>query len=419
MHDLLLPDFTLRYHKSNVTTLLVFHLSEEPAPVLLSGDATGVIVLWDLITRRPIANYRIANDPQIVAFQYLEPSLVAVLCKDHKLRILCIESLPRWKQVYEIPVNTLNFANFLLQKLESNWFRLICCNTEDSEAIDVYIFHLSNLNSLKRVHKKLRFFEKVAPLVGDELGLEKLGIVMRFVELDGVIYCGLESGFVIGFKFFDSVSENFDDEASQTSCFTLEIVYISNANYPNPILDLCAAPGYILSSSTDDKVGIHKWQQLCGLTSPNIQHSSILENELKLTKNNFKRIPVTEVSHLKQLDDCLLLGSWSGETTVLDRQDALISKFVKSKSMLEVTENSKGNLQGNGNVAKSGSRNCKISSLEGISGAEVRKGTDSNLLDPPIQMGRRRRVETFMQSSWCIIGYDDGSIAFYRLKSAN
>ncbi|AQZ10533.1 ASA1 (YPR085C) [Zygosaccharomyces parabailii] len=410
MNDLLLPDYTLRFHKSSVTTLLVLQLPGDPAPVLLSGDATGVLVLWNLITRRPITNYHIENSPQLVALQYIGLALVAVLCKDHKVRIFNLGDLPRWKQVYEIPINTLNFANFVIENLGEAWFRLICCNTQDSQFIDIYVFHLSDLHSLRRVYKGLNFYESLIPLLGDSVKLDKLGIAMKFVECNGVIYCGMESGFVIGFTMTKGKTGGPEDEESGNQ--SVKIVYVSNVHYPDPVLDMCVTPQFILSSSTGNKIGVHDWRKLSYPNSPNDS------GRLVLTKDNFKRVPLSQVSHVKQVDDFLLLASWSGETVVLNQHYAQIAKFVKSRSILQVTENSKGNLQGTSatTLSKEGSLNRKITSLQGISAAHEIIEAEHKAMCAIIPMGEKRRLQKFIENAWCVVSYEDGSIAFYRLE---
>ncbi|AQZ14182.1 ASA1 (YPR085C) [Zygosaccharomyces parabailii] len=413
MNDLRLPDYTLRFHKSSVTTLLVLQLPGDPTPVLLSGDATGVLILWNLITRRPITNYHIETSPRLVALQYIGLASVAVLCKDHKLRIFNIGDLPRWKQVYEIPINTLNFANFVIENLGDAWFRLICCNTQDAESIDIYVFHLTDLHSLRRVYKGLKFYESLIPLLGDTVKLDKLGIAMKFVECNGVIYCGMESGFVIGFTMIKAKKTDGpeDEEPANQS---VRIVYVSNVHYPDPVLDLCVTPQFILSSSTGNKIGVHDWRKL---SYPNSSNENC---PLVLTKDNFKRVPLSQVSHVKQVDDFLLLASWSGEIVVLDQHYAFIAKFVKSKSLLQVTENSKGNLQGSSatTLSKENSLNCKITSLQGISAVHVRTEAENKAMSATISMGKKRRLQKFIENAWCIVSYEDGSIAFYRLEEA-
>ncbi|GAV53440.1 hypothetical protein ZYGR_0AI07240 [Zygosaccharomyces rouxii] len=396
MNGIKLPEYTLRFHKSSVTDLLVLDLPQDTAPSLVSGDATGTLCLWDLIRRRPISTHCIENEPPIVALQYVDGGLLAVLDKHHKLRLFRING--SWKQVYEIPVNTLNFANFLIQRIGTEWYRLICCNTQDSESIDIYEFYLTSLHTLKRVHKGLKFYQAISSFtLPTGLKLDKLGIVMKFTEWHSVIFCGMESGVVIGFKLIDNNQ--------------VEIVYVSHVHYPNPVLDLHPGKNSLLSSSTDDKIGIHALN--CQQNGVDLKRQApiLLNSELHSLSTNFKQVPVSQIAHIKKLENVLLLSSWSGETIVTNEQDEILDKFCKSKSSVEVNENPQGNLQSNKSSSKSANPNCKVSSLEGLSGSN----SCSSKYVVSKNAGQRRRIESFLQNSWCIIGYDDGNIAFHRL----
>lgn len=395
MNGIQLPEYTLRSHKSSVTGLLVLHLPQDVAPSLISGDATGTLCLWDLIRRRPIYVHQIENKAPIVALQYVDDGLLAVLDKHHKLRIFKLDG--SWEQVYEIPVNTLNFANFLIRRLGNDLYRLICCNTQDSGSIDIYEFHLSSLHSLKRIHKGLKFYEAIHSLEFlTGLKLDKLGIVMKFTEWHGVIFCGMESGFVIGFKL---------SEDNQ-----VEIVYVSHVHYPNPILDLYPGKDSLLSSSIDDKIGIHNVNRRPDRMDLKRHDQILLSCELQSPSTNFKPVPISQISHIKKLENLLLLSSWSGETIATDHQGKILNKFSKPKSSVEVNENPQGNIQTNKTHSKKANPNCKVNSLEGISSWNE----NSNYVIST-NVGQRRRIEKFLQSNWCIIGYEDGNIACHRL----
>lgn len=396
MNGIHLPEYTLRFHKSSVTDLLVLHLPQNVAPLLVSGDATGTLCIWDLIKRRPISTHCIEKEPPVVALQYVDDGLLAVLDKQHKLRIFNIDGT--WKQVYEIPVNTLNFANFLIQRLDNELYRLTCCNTQDSESIDIYEFCLSSLHSLRRIHKGLKFYQTISSFtLPTGLRLDKLGIVMKFTEWHGIIYCGMESGFVIGFKLVD------DNQ--------VEIVYVSHVHYPNPILDLYPGKDSLLSTSIDDKIGIHelKFQQ----NGVNLKHQApiLLNSELNSLGTNFKQVPISQIAYIKKMENLLLLSSWSGETIVTNEQNEILNKFSKSKSIVEVNENPQGNFQTHKSSSKSANPNRKVSSLEGLSSLSFSNSNHAI----SVNVGQRRRIERFSQNSWCIVGYDDGNIAFYRL----
>lgn len=459
MREILLPDFTLRYHKHSVTALQFIELPlRHAAPILLSGDANGLLVFWDVITRRSITSYDLGSDVPVVALQYLGDELLSILTKDHKLRLLQIYSegepivqpnekskLFQLRQVYEIPINTLNFANFIIQKLGDQLYRLVCCNTQDSESIDIYTFHLSDLHSLKRIHRSLNFYEmlKALPCTSDVIKSEKLGIVMKFAECNGIIYCAMENGFVIGFRLHDQVkllpsqiTVSPDNSNGKTLSKTdgkdynlkdiVEVVYVSRVHYPNPILDLCtnsSRDGNILSSSIDNVIGLHSVlnSENAALTKEydyilGASQNIIARRGLKVSTQNSKTVPASKVGHLVQLENLLLMSTWSGQTLILEPNDIILAKYSKSKCNLLSNESPQGNIQESNESTKKDKRWCRVSSLAGSSRGVRRHELQLQSIAAS-SPGQRRRIEKFLQNSWCAIGYDDGSIALHMLNS--
>lgn len=434
--DIGLPDCSLRYHKSEVTSLIfVTWPLRSQTPILISGDAGGVLVCWDPVTRRPIFTFNRNLESRVVVIQDLEDGLIAVLFKDHKLRFLQLPNkslqstnskgcdtnelaAPELNEIYKIPVNTLNFANFLLQKIGERSYRLVCTNTQDSEAIDIYTFNLSDMHSLKRIYKGVNFsgiIEKI-PNEPPASKADKLGIVMKFIERDGDIYCGLESGYVIGFRLHNNAESNEDNISSSFNF--IEIVYVSSAHYPNPVLDLSldTSNGDILSTSTADQIGIHRNFQL----KPNVKEKFISDDsgfikapvDMTIACTIFQQMPMSKLSHIVPLNDCLLISSWTGRTLII-RANEVLAKISKSKSSVMVSESSQGSFQGE-NDTKKDRRTCKVSSLAGYPSpaGQAELGHESDI---KIRPGQRRRIKNFLEKSWCVIGYEDGSIAFHQI----
>lgn len=436
--DIKLPDCSLRYHKSEVTFLLSVEWPKEcPTPILISGDASGVLVFWNTLARRPIITYNNGPASQVIAVQSLRAGLIAVLFKDHSLRFLelsndCIEGLAEndqiasqssisgLKEVYKIPVNTLNFANFLLQEIGDKSYRLICTNTQDSEAIDIYTFNLSKTHSLKRIYKGVNFGSIVEKIPNELPGTKanKLGIVMRFLEREGDIYCGFESGYIIGFRLYNGAGNVRADNSPASDA--IELVYISSAHYPDPVLDLSLdnSTGKILSTSTTSEIGVHQ-----PLQKSDVDISKYISDESKLIKTppcmklspTIKmHMPVSKISHVIPMNGHMLISSWIGIALVMN-DDGLLAKFAKSKSSVPVTDSCQGTFQGQ-DQAKKDLKSCKISALAGISSA-FDQDLPEFYLKVANHTGQRRRVRKFYESPWCVVGYDDGSIALYRVES--
>lgn len=437
LNDIILPDYSLRYHKSGVTaSLFVEWPSTSKVPSLLTGDSKGSLVLWDMITRRPVVTYSVNGGAQIVSVQDLGDSKIAVLSKDHKLRFLEItagepESLVlrkvhisglSFRQVYEIPVNTLNFANFVLQKLNRSTYRLICINTQNSEAIDIYDFELSDMHSLRRIFKGVSFAGVIQKLSTDpESGkAKKLGIVMRFVEHKGSIYCGFESGFVVGFEIQDRHRTGTSTASQQP---LIHVIYVSSVHYPEPVLDLKEDKNSdtILSSSTKDFIGIHPIlsAEKGEVTVQNMLvcdkcSSVLIRRDLKISCSNSKRIPASSIGHLAVIDGVVIVSTWTGVTIALDPDNQEVARMLKSKSNVPISESSQGRLQG-GSEEKADKRYTKVSSLSGISSVVLQNALSSHQQSIS-RPGQSRRMKDFSEKSWCVIGYDDGSIAVHQIQ---
>ncbi|QLQ78842.1 hypothetical protein HG537_0B01900 [Torulaspora globosa] len=444
LNDILLPDYSLRCHKSSVTaSTFIEWPARSNIPILITGDSSGLIVLWDLLIRRPLVTHTLPWGAQVVAVQDLGNRLIAVLSKDHKLRLFemrakelnsLVESSTSFEatqqqlhQIYEVPVNTLNFANFLVQKLNKGYYRLICTNTQDSEAIDVYQFHLSNIHSLRRVFKGVTFGGIIQKLQTDpeSVKAKKLGIVMRFLEHQGTIYCGFESGLVVGFKIYESNSEgtNIDEDTDSSHDMCIEIVYVSSVHYPEPVLalELNDATGEILTSSTKNVIGVHpiiSSQETIGCCQSNFlqdkDSSVLIRRDLKICSTNFKEVPASSIGHLTVVDGNIVASAWTGITYVLSRDYRVLAMMSKSGSNVLVSDSSQGSLQGAGEE-KTQKRHIKVSSLTGISSALIQRfsSVDHQLTR---WQGQDRRMRAFAAKSWCIIGYDDGSIAVHQIQ---
>lgn len=461
MHDIILPDYTLRGHKGSITALqVVLDWQEFPVPVLFSADTLGKLIIWDLITRRILFDYEIDKSPQVVSVKYLGNSLFSILSKDHKLRVLQLTSSNSTKlvkkgqsknsnkpsyqvsSVFTVPVNTLNFANFSLQQIGEEEYRLTCCNTQDPERIDVYDFKLHQLNSLKRIKKGLSFYEIVKQFLNNSSvsKFDKLGIVMKFVHLNGLIYCGLESGFVICFKLhpklqFTSklgevcnisnyITEPTGNSGQKSQHFKdiIEIVHISMVHYPNPILDMTISQNIedtVISSSTESKVGLHCGRKENSMNSElyvedyfiNSTRDIIIRKDLEVS-SKFYELPTSQIGSVASLNKNLIVSNWNGITLIVDEDQNVIKKYFKTQSNTIVNESATGNIQGDSNPSdKKNERLCKAKVVTAI----AKQREIPTHLEGSLQIGQKRRLETFLRSSWCFIGYDDGCIALNQL----
>ena len=357
---------------------------------------------------------------------------------------------------------------------------LVCCNTQDSEAIDIYTFILNEQHSLKRQFNALNFFGSIKELITErevnnkKLNFEKLGIVMKFTRdcESKVIFIGTESGLVLGFKIHDNISfsskiinnrdfkENkpksglskllsADDQipnAQRHFTNVIELVYVSDLHCPNPILDLEIKDNILLSCSTLKKIGSFCLKNISAQDSQTRMLDSykfsttdnnitlMREKNLKLSDNSFYEIPFSNVSHVQSTKDYILAADWKGETFVFSNQreistltPTILATFEKSRSSIPINESSKGNLQ---NVnSSSGPKKANKSKVRSIIALDSTTNSLDETLHSNLELmnkrrnvtksmtpGQQRRLLKFAETSWCIIGYDDGCISLHDLN---
>ncbi|SCV04523.1 LANO_0G10726g1_1 [Lachancea nothofagi CBS 11611] len=405
--------YTLRKHEQEVTSLNVIH--QDPYPLLVSGDLKGKLLVWNLVTRRPLAHYQLPTNAQVVSINYIN-NYLTVLSKDHTLRFLRLHDETSLKsstakthgndnctlkEAYEIPINTLNFANVSIETITEDLYRLWSCNTVDSECFDVYTFDLKDPHSLKRKFNKINLHE--ALLKADNWdcrkSLDKTGIVMKFLKHNGVVYLGFECGFVVGLKILEN-------EGVHPS---LVVVYASSVHYPDPVLSLCAASdGHcIYSSSTSGVVGIHNAYE-----APTDEYDDLnwLADGIGIPTNftlvnSCIDLHTAEIGHLESLQDSLVAIDWKGQTLVFSHERANFT-FSKQRSNVPIEDSNVGTFSAEKrtkNWIKASSMAClgeRGSKQVQVSGA-----------------GERRRVSLCASRNWCFTGYEDGSIIMQSFHS--
>lgn len=437
--SLTLSDFTLRNHKKGITALQIIKMpSVSKVSVLLSGDSDGLFVIWDLVTKRPITCTQIKDHPHIIAFQWVGSTVLSILCKDSMLRMFKLEASAllstdlvvgerqfnkttglQWAQIYEMPVNTLNFANFIMDSQvelkdgkDNESYRLICCHTNDSEAIDIYQIMQDPKFKLQRPFDNINFpeFLKKQSLleIFNVPKDSKFGIIMKLAKLNDIIFLGFENGFIMGF------TTTFDEELQKG---VADLIHISNDHYPNPILNMCISGDELYSCSTDGFISKHKFS-IDLLTRPAaeyIKNDTLLikcSSTLKASRPSRIDLPLKNISHIDVIsDDYLVVSNWSGKTIVINEYTSeVLQTFVKTRNNLVANDSSIGDLtNGNNSNTESSlkSKNYKVGSMIGLKSFDVQSDG--------LKVGELRRIKTLAKFSWCIIGYDDGTIKLNRL----
>ncbi|CAI4779967.1 BMC_2a_G0056340.mRNA.1.CDS.1 [Saccharomyces cerevisiae] len=430
---LTLSDFTLRYHKRGITALQVIKApSVSNVPVLLSGDNYGYFVMWDLVTKRPITHIEIEGNSHIIAFWWVETTNVLyILSKDSMLRIFELDSSTQrsidlvrklsqanktdhlqWTKIYEMPINTLNFANFIIEAevkptKDNKSYRFVCCHTDDSETIDIYQIIEDSTFKLKRPFNNINFprFLKQQNFLGISKD-SKFGIIMRFAKLNDVIFLAYENGFVVGFKI------TFDEGLQRDIA---ELVHVSNDHYPNPILDMCVSGDELYSCSTDDFITKYKIPVNLQLETKYLRDDALLikcPSSLRVSEPSKVHLPLKNIGHIDKVkDDYLVVSSWSGMTIVYNMRTSEVEQtFVKSKNNLVVSDSSMGDLtngSGSNTESSSKSHNYKVGAMTCLESFDVQSDG--------LRLGQLRRIKALAKCNWCLIGYEDGTIKLNKI----
>lgn len=243
------PKAILRGHKAPIHAAAFIRANER----LLTGDADGFVVAWDLTIMRPRAVWQ-AHDSAILGVAAWGSDKIITHGRDNKLVVwkLAVEdeaglstalpldevSEPRVKpwMLHLLEVNTMNFctfaassASYLAPETSTSELFIAVPNTLASEAIDVY--HLPSQN---RIH--------TVKLGGDH----GMAMALALLWLADVLTL------VVGYEDGMSIVARLEEDASWS------VVYRAQC-HKQPILSLDVAPNkeFFLTSSADAVIAKH------------------------------------------------------------------------------------------------------------------------------------------------------------------
>lgn len=408
-----LPDYTLRKHTSAITQLIVSDNDTcdegDLVPRLVSSDETGNIIVWDLLTRRPVNEVTIPTGASIVGLELVSSMYLVSLSKDYTLRIFDWTHLND-KCLFEMSVNTLNFANFAISVKEEDpsILKLCCCNTQDSETIDIYQINVKT-SKLTRLFNHVDFFQILnAPLHIELMKKpDKLGMIMKFQQdpTSGTIFLGFESGIIVGFQIEDE---------------RLRVTYLSACHFPEPVLDLQVVPqeytnscGILISSSTTNSIGKH-WFPLKE-PSGNTLHMGYFYKRAMFTASITELIEVkgSKIAHIAKINNYLIWCTWGGKLYIKDVNSDIVSKYTRSKGFIRPNESSQGSIASKSNSMEEPTY-VKIGAMVVFKEKKAITNTMDGLL--VLNTSMQRRLNQFITHSWCFIGYNDGTISLYEIK---
>lgn len=412
-----LPDYTLRNHTAAVTQLLVVpnypdenNIQTDLIPKLVSADEVGTILVWDMLTRRPIKSISIPSGASIVDIQLLANKYLVCLSKDYTLRILDWFDLKE-KPLFEMNVNTMNFANFTISidEKEEN-LTLCCCNTQDSEAIDVYQINIKT-SKLTRLFNHVDFYSIIKDNLSITLGKklpDKLGMIMKFTQdlSSNTIFIGFESGILIGFLIDSDL---------------LKIVYLSTYHFPEPILDLqCVfgsghskVSGALISSSTNNIIAKHSYPVSDIITNRVKENHIYKSSNLAPTFPKAMEVKGTKIAHIAEFESYLIWATWGGKTFVKNTTTDKILKYKRGKGSIRPNESPQGSISQNQNENKE-LKYVKIGSMAVLQSNHSAVGGMKSLV--VMNRSNQRRLKEFISHSWCFVGYNDGTISLYQIN---
>ncbi|KAH3682001.1 hypothetical protein WICPIJ_007033 [Wickerhamomyces pijperi] len=387
-------------------------------PYVITADEKGNIKLWDLKTHRVVKEIDQAHEGSILSIRQLGITtntegtyninstlfgFVLTHSRDHTIKFWKLfddQGLILLKEVYEMPVNALNFSNV---DVMDNF--LVSANTSDSNKFDIYdlkFLYVESAKHLTREFEAVDLFKQCQQnkykftefnIRGKEEDdpenvnrVDKFGIIMKFLWITKeILAVGYESGHTLIVKV--------DIKAKK-----MTIQQISAHHFPNPILSISYNKdnNTLLTSSIRSKI---------------IQHDlSNLQSEPQILKIN-----LTKISNIVTYTDKLILSSWTGYIKFFQnsRQGSEtpsyqeIAQFKKPKGLLVGNLNIIGNNQSN-DIESQKQYTVKPNSLAVFIGDDLKKG-----IDPQYQRRLDRRDLMVLQKNFLSVGFDDGTVMVY------
>ncbi|AWU76641.1 uncharacterized protein C5L36_0C05670 [Pichia kudriavzevii] len=454
---------TLRLHSSPITCIENFYIpssltyiNEDDSksiifnPTVITADESGLIVWWNLITCRPFGVWKAHNDSVLTVKQLgikwtqnsEESDFTSPITYDSYGQLLTHSkdgSVKIWKlldvtskenleftytgllkkkvttedemksvtppKLFEMPVNTLNFANIDIN-IENF---LITPSTIDSDGFDIYQIDLN----MRREHEKLKRVVhdyklstpdsevKITEIEDDQISPMDftrrcgLGVIMKIKWLDtNTFIIGYESGQIVVYEF-----------AKDEGDFKVKNIFSDASLIGNAITALTfdAMNKKILFGSTGSEVAImnlddHQVKTFC------TKHKGINDIDTDSSKNTVSLI------------------TWDGYTRIYNYDENDVLKFVmKMRRQVPTISTSQEAVdeQNNGIVESSNMQRQRANVLK-FTEKQLDPSTNKNI-EVEYSNGRskniiRRNREKIFSSRYLFVGYQDGKVAVYTIQ---
>ncbi|KAG9194631.1 hypothetical protein G6011_04666 [Alternaria panax] len=254
------PTAVLRGHAAHIHSILFVRQNSR----LLTGDADGWVVLWNVQTKRPLAVWPAHHGP-ILGFAQWGQANIITHGRDNRIRIWRLEPddgagklsstlpedgnrehTPKPWLLHSLPVNTLNFCSFSMcyqcppASIAADDSIFVAVPSTDDKMIDVYSFP----SELLKV--RIPRIQKVETGMAMAVKLIRSQVTQRILLL-----AGYEGGVTAAFM----LAEEHADRGVETA----QLVYLSQP-HSQPILSLDASPecDFYYTSSADAVIAKHR-----------------------------------------------------------------------------------------------------------------------------------------------------------------
>ncbi|QPG75383.1 hypothetical protein FOA43_002737 [Brettanomyces nanus] len=446
---------TLRGHKAGISAIQFLYLPTALTystsntrhhflkPTLITGDESGLIIWWDLTTRRQLTSWQAhgtidsASPNAVITLQQLGITWMlsqegtyefpvidkrwygcllshgkdgeikiwrlfsVVTCGDYGLKYQLYtplhQALPP-KVVFQMPVNMLNFSN-----VEMVDDRLVTPGTEDSNKFDIYTVPIPGTDEsgtgLKRLFKAVQF-ESDNPNFTHRNGF---GIVMKFAWIDrDHIAVGYESGHVVTYE----LAQN-----------TVKAITINSIHTPEPVTALYYdwSRDIILSASSTDCLAIMSGRKAIETSSLSFP----VDTTSAISVHHIKHRGIGDLS--VSTDGTVGVVTWDGYTRFFHYTEGNSDLTFVFKVKRQAPSISDNRISSDNDIKQESLLHSQKSSALVYSRTQIPYTfiKESRTLEYNDGMSKnlvRRRLERNFDNHWALIGYKDGRVAVYSEK---
>lgn len=373
------------------------------------------MVVWDLLTKRPVAIWK-AHDGQIISM-YQTPWGLLTQGRDAAIRmwkppftglatdasLLASQAVGRlksdralnstdalvaaWKHppVFEIPVNSLNFCSVAVANN-----LLATPATRDSEKFDVY--------SLLDSFSLLRLVEGYGELLEDSVEGNRTGtgIVMRLLFVgEDLLFAGYESGRVRGFRLKKQVVDSASERSRLVMNKDMKVTMVMDeqAHVPQPVLSLeyDSTTKKLYTGSALKKLVVYSIGHL-------VEEARDLDDLVPSLEVETFNTGHYGIQSLLIADDLIAAGFWDGNVLVYNKSLEKLLELERQEEFIQPEED---------NEASKTSKKSLCLHIWHPSPVSVETATSKKALL------RQRKTQS---DDLLFVGYGDGLVSAYKLK---